>query len=188
MLIQARDGFTFQRLESNCYQAQFSAINPQLCLKTIATLDLIKCIFELNRDVYESCTTVQHSRTEITMTLVMKPLFKDLGLPQRFSHVHITQEPDQYIQESIKNTDMVRRFTIRPISERPLNVPEHAVSVMLRSMTCVCEFPTIHSCLFTSTIEFQPTLVILPFMETLMSSIIQTLFKRVKRFIETTRV
>jgi hypothetical protein len=105
----------------------------------------------------------------------MKHFFEDLGLPQRFSFIHMRK-----IEEERKIT-----FNSKSIkTHRPPNMPEDSELMAIQDLTCICDIITPHKLNFSSNIIFEPYMNIPPFAEKMVGMILHKIFKRVKQFIE----
>ena len=84
-----KDGFKFSRFNKNNYKLTFTMENKNIVLSKIIDFSLIKLIYDLNDDVYEIVNIEQLNDSEVIITLLMKHFFQDLGLPQKFSFMHM---------------------------------------------------------------------------------------------------
>ena len=89
-------------------------------------------IDDLNPDVYEKVNIekIDSGKDEVIATLLMKHFFEDLGLPQRFSFVHIKK----IIEE---NRTIFKSQSIK--SHRPEGMPEDAELMSIQDLTCICD-------------------------------------------------
>ena len=175
-----KGGFIFSRVEKNKYSLQFAMENQNIILSKLIDFGLIKLIYDLNGDVYEKVAIEKVNDDEVIATLLMKHLFEDLGLPQRYSFIHIKKyiEPDERI---VFNSQSIK-------SHRPEGIPEHAELMALQNLTILCNVTTPHKIDFYITILFDPAMNIPPFAEKLVGMVLNKIFKRVKQFIENVRV
>lgn len=169
-----KDGFNFVRVKQNQYKLTFNMENKNIILSKIIDFNLIKLIYDLNSDVYETVNIEKINDNEIIATLLMKHFFEDLGLPQRFSYIHMTRiiEEDKFI------------FKAKSIKQRPPNMPEAAELMPIQDFTCVCDIITAHSINFSVNIIFDKQMFVPPFAEKMVGIILHKIFKRVKQFIE----
>jgi hypothetical protein len=153
----------------------FSIENPHIILANVIDVNLIKLIYDLNPDVYENVLLEKISDDESIVTLLLKNFFEDLGLPQKYSHLHI--------KKTISNNTII--FNSQSItSVRPPNIPECAERVAMKENIGVCEIITPHKVNFSFTVLFEDNIVIPAFMEKMIGIILNKIFKRVKQFIE----
>jgi hypothetical protein len=174
-----KDGFKFARIGKNQYKLTFNMENKNIILSQIIDFSLIKLIYDLNSDVYESVNIEKINDNEIIATLLMKHFFEDIGMPQRFSYIHMTRivEDEKIIfkAQSIKH-------------KRPPNMPEDAELMSIQDFACVCDIITQHSINFSVNIIFDQQMFVPPFAEKMVGMILHKIFKRVKQFIENVRI
>ena len=170
-----KDNMKFTKIIDKKYSMTFSIENPNIILANVIDDNLIKLIYDLNPDVYESVLLEKISEDESIVTLVLKNFFEDLGLPQKYSYLHVTK--------TISNNTII--FNSQSIkSDRPPNIPEGAERVAMKENIGVCEIITPHKVNFSFTVIFEDNIVIPAFMEKMIGIILNKIFKRVKQFIE----
>ena len=177
--LYSKEGFVFTKNEKNNYSLTFEMINNNMILSKIIDFNLVKLIYDLNNDIYEKVNLKIINDNEATINLLMKHLFEDLGLPQRFSYVHvkkITQE----------NSITFESTTIK--SERPSGMPEDAELMAIKNMKCNCNIITPHKIRFTFVVLFEDHMLIPQVVEKLVGLILYKIFNRVKQFIENVRM
>lgn len=176
-----KECFTFSCIDKNHYKIDFSLENKNIILSKIVDFSLIKLIYELNTDIYEYVNIEKHktNENEINMTLLMKHLFEDIGLPQKFSYMHMTK-----IVEEKKI--LFQSETIR--DSCPDNIPEDAEPLNIKNMSCICDIITQNQMNFSLNIIFDKTTNIPSFVEKMVGMILFKIFKRVKLFIENIKV
>jgi len=176
-ILYSKEGFTFVKQSKNQYALSFHIINHAIDLSKIIDFQLIKLIYDLNGDIYEKVSLQIIDDTHATMKMLMKHLFEDLGLPQRYSHVHITKHIDDdnhkisFVSKSIyadDNTDM----------------PEQSEQLPIQDVICECNMVTPHRMGFTFHIAFEDRMTIPSFAEKMVGLILFKIFNRVKTFIE----
>lgn len=175
-IIYEKDGFKFEKLKDNAFNLLFDVENSKLALPSLINFDLVKLIYDLNSDIYVS-NNLQKIPEEnaAIITLLMKHFFEDLGLPQRYSHLYMTQE----------NTDKKIVFNACSIhtDPRPNGIPDDAELMPIKYMVITCDIITQHKIDFNCSIVFEDYLNIPPFAEKVIGIMIHKIFTRVKRFI-----
>ena len=170
-----KDGFKFVKLDKNIYNLKFSIINNNIHLSKIIDFSLIKLIYDLNPDIYETCHIEKHKENEIITTILIKHFFEDIGLPQRFLFLHIQKITEQnkitFISSSITN------FI-------PEGLPKEAELLDIKTMITICEIENPHKINFNFNIIFNDHIEIPEFAENIVGKIINKIFIRVKQFIE----
>jgi hypothetical protein len=175
-----KEGFCFARISKNQYKLTFSMENEHIVLSKVIDFELIKLIYDLNPDVYEKVVIEKNTDgNEAVITLLMKHFFEDLGLPQRFSFIHIKKFCEErkitFVSQSIK-------------THRPEGMPEDAELMSIKNMTSICDIVTPHLINFSFNIIFDASMIVPPFAEKMVGMILHKIFKRVKQFIEKVRI
>ena len=174
-----KDGFKFSRFNKNNYKLTFTIENNNIVLPKIIDFSLIKLIYDLNDDVYEKVNIEQINDSEALITLLMKHFFEDLGLPQRFSFMHMKKTVEErkitFMSHSIK-------------SQRPPTMPQDAELMIIENMISIFDIVTPHKVNFSCNIIFEQSMKVPPFAEKMTGMISNKIFKRVKQFIENFRM
>ena len=177
-ILYEKDGMKFTKLENKKYCLSFSMENKNILIANIVDFSLIKLIYDLNGDIYESVDLQKLSDNQATVTLLMKHLFEDLGLPQRYSYLHMTK--------TISDKQII--FRSQSIhSERPHGIPDDAKLMAMKENIGVCDIVTPHKVDYSFTVLFEDYVEIPPFAEKMVGLILNKIFKRVKQFIENFR-
>jgi hypothetical protein len=178
-ILFSKEGFEFAKVLKYKYSLKFYIENPNIILHKIIDFSLIKLIYDLNGDIYEKINFDKINDNEAIMSILIKNLFEDLGLPQKFSYVNIkkytTENKITFITQSIQ-------------SERPKGMPIESEQLPLQIMTCNCDVITPHKILFTFDILFNQNMIIQTFAEKMIGLITFKIFNRVKQFIEKIRM
>jgi len=174
-----KDGFTFVCVKKNHYKLQFNMENNNIILSKIIDFSLIKLIYDLNPDVYEKFNIENLNENEAIITFLMKHLFEDLGLPQRFSHIHMVKNIED--RRIVFNAKSIKHI-------RPQGMPDDAELMAIQQLICDCNIITNHKIDFSVNVIFEPTMNVPPFAEKLVGMILNKIFKRVKLFIENVRM
>jgi hypothetical protein len=178
-ILYQKEGFIFTKKVTNNYNISFTIQNNNIILSKIIDFHLVKLIYDLNPDIYEKINIQPINENEVKINFLMKHLFEDLGLPQRFSYVYMSKVIEenciQFISQSIKN-------------ERPHGMPSDAELLPIQNMNCNCAVVNNHEIQFSCNIIFDNTMVVPPIAEKLVGIIIYKIFNRVKQFIENIRM
>jgi uncharacterized protein YkvS len=178
-LLFNKEGLHFVKVKKNQYKLNFSMENNNIILSKIIDFNLIKLIYDLNGDIYERVNIEKLNENQVIATLLMKNLFEDLGLPQRFTYIHIhrTIEDDKimFTSKSIKGC-------------RPEGVPKEAEIMAIEDMNITCNIITNHKVTISLNIIFDADFNIPSFVEKIVGVIVGKIFKRVKQFIENVRI
>jgi hypothetical protein len=170
-----KEGFNFIKNSQNNYSLKFYMENNNIILPNIIDFNLVKLIYDLNNDVYEKVHLEKINENESEMVMLMKHLFEDIGMPQRFSYVNIKKhiEPNKitFTGQSIRN-------------KRPSNMPPDSEQLPIQNINCTCNVITNHKIEFICNIVFYEKMMVPPFAEKMVGLIIFKIFNRVKQFIE----
>ena len=173
-----KDGFKFSRFNKNNYKLTFTMENKNIVLSKIIDFSLIKLIYDLNDDVYEIVNIEQLNDSEVIITLLMKHFFQDLGMPQKFSFMHMKKIVEDrkivFIAQTIK-------------SHRPPNMPKDSELIAIENMISICDIITPHKVDFSFNVSGE-SMNVPPFAEKMVAMISNKIFKRVKQFIENVRI
>lgn len=178
-VLYSKEGFTFLKNDVNNYSLTFSVENNYIILPKIIDFQLIKLIYDLNTDIYEKTNLQLINDNEAIITMLMKHLFEDLGLPQRFSHVNCKRT-------ILENQIIIESQTIK--GDRPSEMPHDAELMPIQNMICRCNIVTQHKVNFSCNIQFVNTMRVPAVAEKLFGLILYKIFNRVKQFIENIRV
>ena len=178
-ILFCKDGFEFIKNTKNNYSLKFSMKNDNIILPKIIDFTLIELIYKLNNDIYEKINLEKINEEEAVLVLLLKHLFEDLGLPQRYTHVHI--------KKITKNNEI--QFISEPIlTGKPIGMPDDSEQLPIKNLTCICHFITNHNVTFTCNIIFEDGLNIPTYIEKMVGFILFKIFNRVKQFIENVRM
>lgn len=175
IILTNKNGLRFQKSNENHFTLDFSMYNKNIRLSEVINFDLIKLIYDLNPDVYEKIFLEKNTNNECNVTLLMKHLFEDIGLPQRYSHILLTKKQNE--NEIIFNSKPI-------IDTKPDWIPKDAELMGLKNMTTTCKIINQHYIDFTFDIVFEDHVKIPLFIEKMIGVIINKIFIRVKQFIE----
>ena len=89
VILYKKDDFIFRRVNENHYEMKYNIENNNILLNKLVDFGLMKLIYDLNPDIYLQSNIEKINENEVYVTLLLKHLFEDLGLPQRYSYVHM---------------------------------------------------------------------------------------------------
>lgn len=176
-----KSGILLEKMKKNNYQVSMEIENKSLHLLSIVDFELLKLLYDLNQDIYEKIIFDKLNDNEVTATLLMKHFFVDLGLPQRYSYLHI--------EKKIAEEKNCIEFYSTPIcSVIPEVIPDSASTVPLEKMITKCEMVNDTTLKITCFISFQENHSFPLFIEKFAGQIIFKIFNRLKQFIEKFRI
>jgi hypothetical protein len=173
--LYSKEGFEFNKIKENNYKLVFDIENQNIVLPKIVDFSLLKLIYELNKDIYENSNLTIINENEAISMLLIKNLFEDLGLHQRFSYIKIEKVVSEnnilFISKSIKTS-------------RPQGIPICAKLLPINIMLCNVSIINSHKINFCCDITFDDEMIVPKFAEQIVGVILFKIFKRVKQFIE----
>ena len=99
------------KLDNGNYNLFFSIENNKMYLDSVINFDLIKLIYDLNKDICEKVSLEKHDENSATILVLIKNLFEDLGLSQKYSCLQITK--------SIQNSQIIFDLTTIVPNKKP---------------------------------------------------------------------
>jgi hypothetical protein len=168
----------FTKMGRNQYGLAFSLENNNLYLPAIVNLDFIKVIYSLSPEIFSSIHLEKINDNEGVLLILVKPLFEDFGIVQRFMYLHV-----KCIQSG--NTIIIESQTIRDV--RPTGVPTDAELINIDSFTNDFTFHSPHKMDIVNRIILGTDVVIPPFIDKIVQSLVTKIFRRVKQFVETAK-
>lgn len=187
-VIYSKKGFLYKRLTrtheaSVVYSLQFDIETPQLYVEKVVDFPMVKMLYELNRDVYEAVHMEQVDEDNARIYLLVKPLFRDAGIPQWYIHIHVHKT----VVESQLGQPKRVYFHSRPIcgENTPEVVPKEAKPLPLRENTLECTVLNPHKMSVRVWNQLDAHTSVPPFMEHMMGLISFKIFSRFRQFMET---
>jgi hypothetical protein len=176
IVLYSKNDFSFRKLDTNKYSFSFQMENNNIYLDKIIDFHLIKLIYDLNKDVYEKAIIEEMiNENEAVIFVVMKHLFEDLGLPQRYIYIHIVK--------TVENNQIF--FRAKSIKNKiPENVPKNAHQLPIQNMEWCIDVITQNKIAVKCKISCEPIITIQHAIEKLIGRIFYKIFTRVKQFIE----
>jgi len=178
LLIQKNNGATQQT-----YDIHFFLENPTINLVSLVNFDLVNLLYALNKDIYEQATVENVNESEAIITVVVKNLFEEIGLPQYYYYINMkkTCVENQYIFDSQSIRDRKPNSSVLPDNSEFLDIENFSIRATVF---------TPHKIHFSFSIVFKTTTSTSPllssFSDKLLVIILQKIYKRLKQFIERT--
>jgi hypothetical protein len=180
VILYSKECFTLKKNDKNNYSLSFYMENNNILMSKIIDFNLIKLIYDLNPDIYEKVNIQILNKNEAIVNLLMKNLFEDLGLPQRFSYMKIKR---------IENNTGNILFTTETIkNERPPDMPPDTELMKINNSTINCHIVTPHKINFECNFIFEKTMIIPEVVEKIFGLILHKIFNRIKQFIENVKL
>ena len=174
-MILNKNGLQITKCAKNKYKLRFYLENNNIYIEKIIDFPLIKLIYDLNPDVYEQTNIERVGDNQAKVTLLLKHFFEDLGLPQRYSYVHMTK--------NIENNNIT--FVTKSIlTEKPPGMPIDSELLPLQDLIGSFDIVSPHRSNVTFDIVFHERFNTPVFAEKIIAQILLKVFTRVKQFIE----
>ena len=180
-LIINKDGFQITKQCKNQYSVSFSLENTKIRIPEIINFDFIKVIYDLSPDLFEFTSLEKINDTEAILVLLVKPLFEDLGVSQKYLKLHMTCTRNKssivFVSRTLINQTIINNQT-------PFYIPEDAELVNVVNITNEFVIHSPHKIDVFNTILLDDDIVIPPFVDKIVGSLLSKLFIRVKQFID----
>jgi len=170
-----KNGLEIVKCAKNKYTLRFHLENNNIYIKKIIDFPLIKLVYDLNPDVYEQTNIEKIDETQAKVTLLLKHFFEDLGLPQRYSYIHVTKHIER------NNVTFVTKSIT---TEKPDGMPIDSKLLPIQDLIASFEIDSPHIANVTFNILFDERFNIPVFAEKIIVHILCKVFTRVKQFIE----
>jgi len=173
-----KDNFTFTRVKKNEYEIKFTIQNNFIDLPSIINFDLLKLLYDLNKDIFSNITLEKINEKEAVSVLLLKHFFVDLGLPQHYSYFHIEKKENE--------KENINFYSKTIFCERPEIIPDEARLIVFEGINISIQIETPHKLNISGSILLQENQNqnIPFFIEKFISRIIYKIFNRLKQFIE----
>ena len=86
-----KNGIKFIKLSENKFNLTFDMNNNNIILPSIINFDLIQLIYKFNPNIFENLSVDNNSETNVTINILLKDIFSDLGLPHYFLALNVTK-------------------------------------------------------------------------------------------------
>ena len=164
------------RLATNKYRMTAIIENKRIYMNNLLNFNLINLMYQTNLDQFEKLTLNVINDKEANVFLLMKHVFKEMGLKQR------------YICFDIKKVEIDNgiSFILTQNSEygQEMNDCANAHLMPIKHMLYNFEVVSLHKLKMTEYINFDPEIGMPTMLEPVFGLILKTMFKRTKQFIE----
>jgi len=176
-----KDNISISKTKEGEYHMQCQMENPRIYIKKIVDFELIKLIYDLNKDVYEKTDLIRVSETKANILFIMKNIFPDLGLPRRFCYIQVIKE--EHREKIVFRGKILTDEKDCPI--RPDSIPNHLQPFPLQQIETTVTFLSDHTIHISNKMKIiSHKFSLMPWMEKTISKLIYKMFSRVKQFIE----
>ena len=161
------------RNKKNNYKVVMKIENTKIFMEKILNFQLIKLIFEINKTNFECCLLEEEENgQEANLYLLVKPLFKDLGVLQRYISLHLTKKDNEYYGVSF------------PEYGKKHNTCKNAILSPIKEMTISSSFPTPHKMILTIQIIVQDDYEMNMVFEKILVNFLKNIYSQTITFIE----
>lgn len=164
------------RLATNKYRMTSIIENKRINMKNLLNFNLINLIYQTNLDKFEKINFNVIAADDAVMFLLMKHLFKEMGLKQR------------YLCFDIKKIDSENGITFiltqNPEYGQQVNDCLNASLMPIKHMLYNFEIVSLHKIKMTQYINFDPDVGLSSFLEPVFTLISKNILKQTKQFIE----
>ena len=110
LILYDKNNTKIVKLYNGNYNIFFSIENKNINLSSVINFSLIKLIYDLNQDICEKVNLENQDENNAIITVIIKNMFKDLGLPQKYSCLQIIKS----IQNNSVVFDLITKSDIKP--------------------------------------------------------------------------
>ena len=169
------------KLDNGNYNLFFSLENNKMYLDSIINFDLIKLIYDLNTDICEKVNLEKHNENSAIILVLIKNLFEDLGLSQKYSCLQMTK--------SIHNSQIILDLKLIVPTNKPEWLTNDMEMANIKSIKLISDVSSSrHKINFNCLIDFQEDMEAPVFVQKVSVMVINKIINRLKQFIENVRV
>jgi len=144
--------------ENNKYSFNCNIKNEKIYLNEIINLELIKTLFDLNKDIFQETSIEKIDNENVNIIIIFKHLFKELGLTQKYTYISLKKNiiddkiiiigtPIKNINKNINNIELLdfnkTQLTFNNIQEHEMNcfiefdldieenIPQYIVNIII---------------------------------------------------------
>jgi hypothetical protein len=197
-IIHQKNGIVIKLLDKNKYELSFEIENNNIILKKLINFQLMRIIYEVNKDIFDDFSLDIYSRgcgvvtdpesvalgnvaddsdNEADIYLSFKHFFEDLGFQKRYNLLHVNMHNDTNCVIFTANT----RYNT-PLKHTNVNV--NSTILPIDNLQITCNIVTAHKIKIVNVITFNTSFEIPGFVEKMSVQIFNKIFLRIKQFIE----
>ena len=177
-IIVKNNNILMTRIYKNHYKIEYSIENNNTYLPILLDFNIIKLIYDINKEFFENVNLEIISQEEAKIFILIKHLFQDFGIPQRFVYLNIYRK---LIDNKYIIFDCIINENINDIQSI---IPENTVMLPINKIKIICHIETPHKIQITQELMYNPEFNIPKFMEKMAGIIFTKMFLRTKQFIE----
>jgi hypothetical protein len=172
------------RVCKNNYTIKYNMENNHIILSKILDFNIIRLVYDLNKDFFENIQINIIDENNAFLFILVKPLFSDFGMPQRYAHLKIVrhQIDSEYVIFNCHKTEDETEFIKSAV------LPPNVELLPIDNIKLICKCLTPHLVEFQQNIFYDTRFNIPKFMEKMAGIIFSKMFLRTKQFIENIRM
>lgn len=128
----------------NSLNIEFFIENPIIDLTTMLNFGLIKLIGDINKDIYEHVDLQIIDENNAYLTVVMKHLLKDLGIPQTYSNLLITKKTHTNMNTNTKTVSFTAVKTSGANITMPSSFADKLELIPIQQLSLHCNIENTH--------------------------------------------
>jgi hypothetical protein len=180
-----KNGLQIIKVNKNNFKILFEINNTHIILPKIINFELIKLVYKLNPNIFESVELVNNDanndandENEIIIHSLLKDLFGDLGLPQFYSSIIVTKKSDY-------ETNLIT-FTCKAFDNKDKQYlyPDDVTILPINDIKIICQIVNNHYVKIFCDVNLEDNHIIPQFAEKIIGNLIYNIFIKVKQFIE----
>jgi len=173
-----KNGLQIIKVNNNNFKILFDINNTNIILPKIINFEMIKLVYKLNPNIFESVELVNNNENEIIVHTLLKDLFGDLGLPQFYSSIIVTKNSDN-------ETNLIT-FTGKTFDNKcnQFLYPDDVVVLPINDIKIICQIVNNHYVKIFCDINLEDNHIFPQFAEKIIVNLIYNIFIKVKQFIE----
>jgi len=164
------------KINSNTFKLVSLVENKNIYLEKIITFDLIRLCCKVNMDYFDVVELEILNDNEAILFILMKPLFKELGLQSRYVNLKIIKKNDKSDVYFMCNKS--NDFTSKTIQYK------NAIQSPISNINIFCKLLNPHLIQFSETLSFDEPYDMNTIMEKIISHILKVIFKKTIKTIE----
>jgi len=182
-LIVEKNGILFNKnkTKDNIFNVHFKIMNDKIYLPALINFDFIRLIYDLNTDVYDYVSVTKTDDHNACFLVTIKPFFKDFGMPQRYSSIHVRQH------DINPATNTIEFYGETILTQKPPNLPEKAELLPLVNMNIKFIILSNHEVEVHVELIFEDSFSLIPIVEKMVGIIIYKMFNKTRQFIQCLR-
>ena len=176
-----KNGLQIIKINKNNFKILFDVNNVNIILPKIINFELIKLVYKLNPNIFESVETSNNGNNdenEMVIYFLLKDIFGDLGLPQFYSSIIVTKNSDN-------ETNLIT-FTCKTLDHKCKQIlyPYNVELLPINNITIICQVVNNHYIKVFCDINLVDNHIFPQFAEKIIGNLIYNIFIKVKQFIE----